>query len=170
MSNVLLMPAQPRYFDYGARIHTLRDRWFIAGLKGFLDRECGKHWHAVLIRKNGKGVFQPAHHWLPWVPDGERQEWLRDCVVALNVEVHWHGAWVGAWLDPNHWKFLWLDKDGDLQLTFEGNRPWERVKREGLDNIVGQGDEAIRKWIEIMQALELREDQMIKAAQGQRHP
>jgi hypothetical protein len=171
----ILKPAEIVPFDVGRQIHTVPDE-IIASvgphIRSVCVQECGPRYEAVVIRCGGQGAFLPgSDHQLP-VPQDQRV-FLRDLTVMANKQAHYNGFWVVAWVDaniPNDFKAFWFDGDGDWHLSVEEvDRGWGRMQTFGLQNYVHNLEKAIHTWEAEVEKLEARNDQVVKAAQGERY-
>lgn len=160
-------------------------------LKRFQDEanvEGGNGQHcAIIIRDNG-GIL--IHH--PWsaicAPD--QLAWAEHTLKRLNVELHHDGAWVIVFTHPTpverlsivakqlvdyeRYVFLWLDRDGDVQIPMEWSKgvtsdlkDWTAILLQGDEATMNKAESAWQIWADIRRDLDLQPGQTIKRAQGE---
>ncbi len=121
----------------------------------------------------------------------EIQKGFADQLVRqLNREVGHDGGWIVGFTHPpyrgdairvdgdNVWGrmfFLWLDKDGDPQFTFDTDLPFVEVFGSGIEGYLNQCEKAYHEWEKVLgkqglKDLGIKEDQLIKEALGQTAP
>jgi hypothetical protein len=171
----ILQPATVTPFYVGRQIHKVPDEVMAAAgthIRNVCLQECGPRYESVAIRSGGGGAFLPGSEWQLPVPQDQR-EFLRDLTVMANQQANYGGFWVLAWVDaniPNDFKAFWFDGDGDWHLSVEEvDRGWGRMRTFGLQNYVHNFEKAITTWEREVEKLEARNDQIIKAAQGERY-
>jgi hypothetical protein len=159
-------------------------------LEGQYEEGDGRH-YACILRENNDLI---AHH--PYSPSIEAHQmlWARDMLVRLNKELHHDGAWVACFTHPSrltepevmadggHREYrrvclLWLDKDGDVQFTWDwladhiaDVRDFATLMLHGPHWVMQQLEEAHRLWSIAQETLDLQEGQTFKRAQGERAP
>lgn len=96
-----------------------------------------------------------------------------DMLQLLGV-IHHGGQWVAGWTDidaargvPRRFIMSWIDRDGDLQFIVDCEDRFEQIALARLD-LVAQCEAAFQHYLENLRALDLREDQKIKAVLGER--
>ena len=168
----ILKPATPDPFDAGKKLHGVDDA--ILGRVGphirmMVIYHAGPHAEYCCVRSNGKGAHVPVEPWQQEISPAKRA-FIRELTIEANRRVAYNGFWVFAWSDvnsPRQIVGLWFDGDGDLHLTWEEDRPWPKMQRFGMDNYLNNLDVSIKIWAERLQGVELRQDQLYKAALGE---
>jgi thiamine phosphate synthase YjbQ (UPF0047 family) len=101
----------------------------------------------------------------------------------LNREMHHGGRWVVGWAGqtnevtpgglivfgvPTTMGLVWLDQDEDVQFTVEIDERLDDIIRSGPEHWCDQAEQAWREWASHIKEVDVRPDQTIKAAQGER--
>ena len=106
----------------------------------------------------------------------DRLRWADIVCRALNKGARQGGTWIVAWCEPQdridrtpkRVLFLWKDGDGDVPICFDCVEPFEDIVSWGPLYWEVHAHKALQQWREHLRDVEVRPDQMIKAAQGQR--
>lgn len=160
IDDLLITPTTLRRFEIEAR----------------LEGGDGRHW-ALMQRSNGD--FYSHGHGPEALP--EQVLFAQDMITALNRHLHHEGAWLvtfNQWQKPapkmdacyTRLTFMWIDKDGDVRFSIEDDRPIWEILTERPEDWLMKCENAWVAWCAAMAALELRQDQTFKQAQGQVAP
>ena len=167
-NGTLLIRQDPEEFDCGRPMHRVPDEKLFGNLNlsSSLRRFAGGQALACIIHDDGKGSFQPMSQWVPRY-DEERKDFLRLVTAQLNQMLANGGCWVTAWTNDGIFMALWFDGDGDLQFTLEDDRPFVRMRADGVDFILSNCALSQNQWAEHEKELEIKPWQKVKAAQGE---
>ena len=168
VNGTLVTPAQQEYFDCGRQIHGLDDDRLFGNLNAMnaVFNFAGNLSYSCLIRSNGKGLMHPMNDWIP-AYDEERKHWLRTLTILLNTSIPHGGAWICAYNNERVFVAIWFDRDGDVKIVLDDDRPFARMRAAGPDFIVSNCQLALNTMIEHEKELEITPNQQIKAAQGE---
>lgn len=164
----ILTPAKPEYFDCGRQMHRIADEILFGNLnaKTAVHGLAGAHALVCMIRSNGRGVIQPMSDWTP-AYDDERRAWLRTMAVLLNTSLGNGGAWFTAWTNNKEFQAIWFDRDGDVKVALDDDRPFARMQPAGPDFIINNCQQALGTLTDFEKEMEITPDQQVKAAQGE---
>lgn len=116
----------------------------------------------------------------------DQQKWYCEFLcMSLNEHLHFDGSWRVVLRDPVRQKYdpdaglfrvyvptkiecQFLDGDGDVQFVVAMEHRIESLIKWGLNHTIDMCAAAYKRWRDMMSAVDVREDQMIKAAKGQK--
>lgn len=168
MDGVWLAAERARLVDAGQRLHDVPNEIVIAGLREQLDKHVGPGWWAMVLYSDGRGLGRGKHGGVrsPAQPLYDR---IRGFAIALNRELHCGGHWVLALNKAQEIHCLWRDADGDLhgcmEVVGDGR---EKIENWKDADILPLGAKALAMISAKLEQLELRPDQQVKRAQGER--
>jgi hypothetical protein len=104
-----------------------------------------------------------------------------DMVKALNRELHHDGCWLFCFCNPSpqpivlvtgveygRFVILWMDQDGDVQFSYECDRPFELYLIEGPLPLMEKCEKAWQQWhLYMRQVLDPQPDELYKKALGE---
>ena len=167
--HTILMPFKSQTFYVGGHVHKVPDEIASLKVRDDLVLEAGPRWIACVLLANGNGALAPSSRdlMMPWLD--EQVDFIRRLAIRLNKEHAAGGHWLTALDDEQDWYALWRDGDGDLQFSISDSEPWERGKRQPIEDAIGVCIEAWHEWHrEIFGVLDVRPHETFKRAQGQR--
>lgn len=127
----------------------------------------------------GKMCVAPTHNLKYWLGHGVdvdpmRKHFAESFIDLLNSEMWLDGHWVVIWKDfdlarAEYRSIVWafLDRDNDLQFTVESDDPFPVLVETVLDRVSDAFD-AWMQWKQTMQVMNIRPEDQIKAALGQK--
>lgn len=102
------------------------------------------------------------------IPPIAKQEFARDVMRHLNRSISNDGAWITAWLyNGRRFYMLWKDRDGDIQIPIECDRPFFVIRNWQMDDWFKHATAAVGVWSEWHKNLDATKSQGKKVAQGE---
>lgn len=117
-------------------------------------------------------------------PDPDQHQWAVDMATLLNgTDLRHDGFWSVVWHHPrtvtdsegllhlsrpSAWSMVFLDHDGDVQFRVECTDPLFECWAAGTHHFGASAEEAWRVWKDRLDGADVRPDQQIKRAAGQR--
>lgn len=92
----------------------------------------------------------------------------------MNAKVRHDGTWIVVWFAPDHagvptrLMFLWKDRDGDVPATYITEAGMLELVKRGPEWACEMGAGVIKRYREFLRNADIKPEQMIKAAQGQK--
>jgi hypothetical protein len=154
--------------------HVMPEEWLRSRVRGWMMHENQLPDGQVLAF--WIGAYTADGQWIycssdadSWAPQGYRQEYARRVNAHLNRECAFGGAWLTGWVrGGREFYLLWKDKDGDLQIPMECDKPFIALGKWSVEDWERQAVTAWNAWREFHKNLELGKGQEKKVAQGER--
>lgn len=147
--------------------HGLRDEWLTARLVPWMFVESGgAPWWVCVLTSDGK--FMERSHDTVHEPELPMCGFARRVCTALNKHVSNGGAWITAWIDEKRFYYLWKDRDGDIHVVIECDRPFFIIKEWETDLWCAHAQAAWEQWREFYSDVDVGAQNQIRLAQGER--
>jgi hypothetical protein len=149
--------------------HEMPETWLRARVRGWMQlvESGGMDFWIGTYTDDGKWIWCSSAN-DTWAPSVARQEYARRVCAVLNREAAHGGAWLVGWTKGGReFYLLWKDKDGDIQIPIECNKPFFILSKWSPQDWVRQAEVAIGIWKEWKRDLELADGQEKKVAQGE---
>lgn len=150
-------------------IHTLDEKWLRSRVRGWMHLESPEldFWIGSYTAE-GKWIFCSSRA-DGWRPSDLRVAYALKVCRHINKNLAGGGAWLVGWIRGGRtFYLLWKDKDGDIQIPIEAEKPFGELERYGLDTWLRHCSEAVLVWSEWKKNLELGAGQAKSVAQGEK--
>lgn len=158
----IMLPEEAGGARHGVEEKDLRSR-----VRGWLILE--SNWNPFWCcadRPDGKLIVSGYQNCIPPIA---KQEFARDVMRHLNRTIANQGAWIVAWLyNGRRFYMLWKDKDGDIQVPIECDRPFFVLRTWNMDDFNRHAVAALGVWSEWHRNLDASKSQGKKVAQGEK--
>lgn len=149
--------------------HRLSDELLRSRVRGWLERNesPGMAFWVGAYSASGKWIFCSSNH-DRYRPTAELMTYAQDVCRHLNRHVAADGAWLTGWIrGGREFYLLWKDKDGDIQIPIEAQKPWLVLQRYTLDDWEKHATAALGVWSEVHKNMDYGPGQQVHRARGQ---
>jgi hypothetical protein len=145
--------------------HSVPAEWVASRMVSWMMEESeGRPWWVTGLTPHGK--FIHANFPESYFPKPERQAYAHHICYELNKQLHYGGTWLAGWLHGgNRFYLLWKDRDGDIQIPIDCDKPWHIIRQWPVDSWLNNANAAYETWFQIMEQIEANQDQTVKLAQ-----
>ena len=159
-----------RHGKINERIHSMPDDLLGARVVGWMNSEGANHfqksaWLVMAITHNG--VVKTTASDDEFEPTTLQKDLARKICKFVNQNCSHGGAWLVGYFGQMFYMF-WKDRDGDIQIPLEFHQPTHVLMGWSNNDIAEHCEQALTRWAEHHEALELARNQTKKVAQGER--
>ena len=149
--------------------HRLSEDLLRARVRGWMERHesPGMDFWIGAYSASGKWIYCASRR-DSYRPPQEQMKYAMDVCRHLNRHVAGEGAWLAGWIRRGReFYLLWKDKDGDIQVPIEAQKPWLVLQRYTLDDWEKHATAALGVWSEWHKNMEYGRGQQVRLAKGE---
>lgn len=150
--------------------HHMPEAWLRSRVRGWMEsiESPGEAYWIGAYTAEGLWIYCSSER-DSWAPQGYRQDYARKVNAHLNRQCQFDGAWLTGWVrGGREFYLLWKDKDGDLQIPIEANKPFISLSKYTVEDWERHACTAWATWSEHHKNLELGKGQNKLVAQGEK--
>ena len=145
------------------------EAWLRARVRGWMNQQesPGLAFWIGTYTAEGKWIYCSSDD-DRWIPAQFRVDYAMKVAKHLNQQVPFDGAWLVGWVrGGREFYLLYKDKDGDIQIPIECDKPFIAIRNWTPTNWEHMAATAHLKWVEWQKSLEFSRMQQKRVAQGE---
>ena len=149
--------------------HQMPEAWLRARVRGWMNinESPGLAFWIGTYTAEGKWIYCSSNE-DRWLPAQFRIDYAMRVAKHLNQQVPFDGAWLVGWVrGGREFYLLWKDKNGDIQIPIECDKPFVVIRNWLPTDWEHIAATAHLKWVEWQKSLELTRSQQKMVAQGE---
>ena len=133
-----------------------------------LNESPDEDWWIGTYTADGRWISASSDH-DTYLPRDFRADYAKNVVKHLNRQYSAGGAWLGGWIRGGRtFYLLWKDKDGDIQVPIESDKPFITLAKWSVYDWERHAVAALGVWSEWTRDLELGAKQQVNVAAGEK--
>ncbi|MDP2621807.1 MAG: hypothetical protein Q8P46_16800 [Hyphomicrobiales bacterium] len=163
-------PSQIILADTGEQLHRMPEQWLRARVRGWMEINESPdflYWIGTYTA-DGKWIFCSSNA-DRWAPKDYRQLYAQEVCRHLDRQCAFGGAWLAGWVQGGRvFYMLWKDKEGDIQIPIECDKPFIALQKYTLSDWERHCCSAYKVYSEWKRDLEMTNSQQVNVAQGEK--